>query len=82
MNNVIRFAMRTVEEIFEAFGGPAAFARHLEIKGSTASEMKRRRSITIEHWPKLIAAARSLNIEISNDDLVAIHVREREGEAV
>ncbi len=69
--------MVTVPDIFEKFGGPTAVAAALEVRTSTASEMKRRGSIPVKHWPKLIDAARERGIEgVSADTLTRIHAGE------
>lgn len=73
--------MKRVSDIFDAFGGPARFARCLDIGNSTASEMKRRRSIPVEYWPNLIRQALAEGIDLTNDDLVRIHVDERKTHA-
>lgn len=66
--------METVTDIFEEFGGPAAVAAALDVRNSTASEMKRRGSIPVRHWPKLIEAARERGIEgVDADKLTMIH---------
>jgi hypothetical protein len=64
----------TVAEIFDALDGPANVARALGVGQSTASEMKRRRSIPVGHWPALMAAAARRGVEIDEASLVRIHV--------
>jgi hypothetical protein len=68
---VIPFFMKTVPDIFDALGGPAQVARLLNTKQSTASEMKRRKTIPLIYWPRLIKVCADLN----NDLLVKIHTR-------
>lgn len=65
--------MRTVSDIFDQFGGPASVARLLGVNASTASEMKRRSSIPVRHWPALTAEAKERGIPLTNDDLVDAH---------
>jgi hypothetical protein len=67
----------TVSDIFDALGGPAAFARALELKGgSTASEMKRRGSIPVEYWPRLVAIGVEQNIAwLTYEELALMHAR-------
>ena len=67
--------METVHDIIEALGGTSAFGRAIGVKQSTASEMKRRASIPVEHWPKLILAAKETGKIITNDELVEMHLR-------
>lgn len=53
--------MDSVDDIFEYFGGPAKVARHLGVGPSTASEMRRRQSIPVEHWDMLLVADQQLD---------------------
>lgn len=66
-------SMNTVTDIIDACGGTSAFARLLEVKPSTASEMKRRQSIPVDYWPRLVRAAEGEGIVINNDLLVSVH---------
>jgi hypothetical protein len=40
----------TVDDVFEALGGVNSVARSLNVNYSTASEMRRRKSIPSHHW--------------------------------
>lgn len=74
--------MNTVEDVFLGFGGTSAFAGALELNLSTASEMRRRSSIPVRYWPKLVEVARQRDIEgINNDSLVKIHAHVGQGAA-
>ncbi|QUS40596.1 hypothetical protein RPMA_18440 [Tardiphaga alba] len=67
--------MNTIDEVFAAFSGTSAFAAALGLNLSTASEMRRRSSIPVRYWPKLVDAARERAIDgITFDTLVAMHV--------
>lgn len=66
--------MRTVVDLFETFGGPAAVGRIIARRASTASEMKRRRSVPTRYWPALISAAREKGIDLDEATLVRIHL--------
>ena len=66
--------METVADLFASFGGPAAVARAIGKGQSTASEMKRRRSVPTRYWPALLAAAKANAIELSEADLLRLHV--------
>ena len=56
--------MKTVSDILDALGGNTAVAKLIGAKhASTVSEMRRRGSIPVEHWPKLIAASQDLDAE-------------------
>ena len=66
--------MNRVEDVFLKFEKTSAFADALGLKLSAASEMRRRGSIPVRYWPKLVEAARERGFdEITNDSLVAIH---------
>lgn len=54
--------MRTVPEIFDALGGPLEVARILDVKNSTATEMKRNESIGVQYWRALVDHAKSKKI--------------------
>jgi hypothetical protein len=69
--------MNTVDDVFSGFGGPTAFGRAIGVKPSAASEMKRRASIPVVYWEKLVEAARQRGIQISYDRLVSIHTNQR-----
>jgi DNA-binding transcriptional regulator YdaS (Cro superfamily) len=66
--------MKTIADIVQRFGGPSEFARALGVGTSTASEMKRRQSIPVDHWQRLILEARSRGIDgLSYATLVSVH---------
>lgn len=68
---------KTVDDVFEAFGGPSAFSRVLELKGSsTGSEMKRRGRISVGLWPRIIQLASERNIDwLTYECLALMHAR-------
>lgn len=67
--------IETVDDVFTAFGGPAVVMRILDLKRSTATEIKRRGSIPVEYWPGLIEAAPRYGISgLTSDKLLQIHV--------
>lgn len=66
--------MNTVEDVFAKFEKTSAFADALGLKLSAASEMRRRQSIPVRYWPRLVDAARERSVtEITYDQLVLIH---------
>jgi hypothetical protein len=67
-------AMKTVDDIFDAFNGPAEVARTIGKRTEHATAMRRRKSIPVAYWPRLVdgAKARGLN-GITYDALVAAH---------
>lgn len=72
--------MQTVADLVDRFGGPAEFARAIGKRPSTASEMKRRRSVPISHWPALIVAAQEKGIALDEATLVRIHLAPAEAD--
>ena len=68
----------SIDDLFEKFGGPAAMGRALGVPPSTASEMRRRRSIPVRYWPALIEKAPEHKIAgIDAETLMRIHVHDR-----
>lgn len=68
--------MNSVEDVFEKFKKTSVFADALGLKLSAASEMRRRKSIPVRYWPKLVEVAQERGFdEITNDTLVAIHAQ-------
>jgi len=65
--------MKDVSQIITDLGGPTAFGRAIGVGTSTASEMKRRKSIPVQYWPSVIAAADQIGKPVSPDDLMAAH---------
>jgi hypothetical protein len=77
--------MKTFGDLFDAMGGPAAVAQIINVKLSTATEMKRRGTIPVDYWPKLLKGAerkgillrrtRTSELEpIDAADLMKLHV--------
>lgn len=61
----------TVAQIIEQLGGNTAVARIIDRKPSAVSEMKRRGSIPVEYWPRLIDAARGRGKLLDAEALMA-----------
>lgn len=71
--------MNTFGDIFEKLGGTGAVARAIEVGHSTASEMRRRKSIPVKYWPALIAFSKTVeNAELDTDMLVRLHIEASE----
>lgn len=71
-------APKTVPGLIDRFGGISAFARLIgAARASTASEMKRRASIPVKHWPKVVEAAGKAGFDLSAEDLVQMHVKDK-----
>lgn len=65
--------IRSVPELFDRLGGPAAVARLIGKPASTASEMKRRRSIPVEYWPVIINAGAAQDIGLDAEKMLRLH---------
>jgi hypothetical protein len=66
--------MTSVSTLFDVLGGPTKVARLLGVGFTTASEMKRRGSIPVKYWPRLVAAADTEGLEaITYERLVLMH---------
>lgn len=55
--------MRTFEDVFKAFGGPASYADAIGIKVFHARTMKQRGSIPPAYWSTTVKAAAQRGIE-------------------
>lgn len=67
-------AMTDIPMIFDELHGPAEVARLLNVKPSTASEMKRRRVIPVKYWPRLVAICKEKRISgVNYNKLVELH---------
>lgn len=66
--------MKTIDDIFDAFNGPAEVARIIGKRTEHATAMRRRGSIPVVYWPSLFAVAKARGISgITYDALVAVH---------
>lgn len=65
--------MQSVSHLFETLGGPTKVARILGVGFTTASEMKRRGSIPVKYWPKIVGVSR-----ITYEQLVEMHANPTE----
>lgn len=65
----------TPEGLIKSFGGSGPFSREIGVKQTTGSEMKRRNSIPVAHWPAVVAAAKRCGVRgVTYELLVRIHV--------
>ncbi len=72
-------APKTIPELIDAFGGSTSFSKIIDKIPSTASEMKRTRSIRVRYWPKVIAAAAKRGIRgVSSETLMQMHLEDEE----
>lgn len=71
--------METLDDLYDAFKGPAGVGRAIGKSTEHAFAMKRRRSVPVRYWPALLSAARSLNLKLDEACLVRIHTSSCEG---
>ena len=71
-----KVTMKSVKSIIDALGGNGRVASWLGLSPSAASEFKRRNSIPVKYWPRLIELASASNVELDNDTLVEVHAGE------
>jgi hypothetical protein len=66
--------MKTLDDIFAAFKGPAELARVIGKRTEHATAMRRRKSIPVAYWPRIVDEAQARGIDgLNYDALVAIH---------
>lgn len=65
-----------IEQIFEDLGGTSAVAKLIGVGQSTASEMKRRKSIPVKYWPTLVASEKAAQTGVTYDRMLAVHLPE------
>lgn len=68
--------METIDDLFRAFGGPAAIGRIIGKRTEHATGMKRRNSIPVRYWQALIESDRGRELGLTYAKLVELHVRE------
>lgn len=67
-----------LDDLFDCFGGASSVARLLGVGASTASEMKRRGSIPVHYWPRLIEGATERGIcGVTHEALTTVHAEKR-----
>jgi hypothetical protein len=72
--------MRSVSDFIEVLGGSTTVASLLGLPGTTVASWKGRKSIPVEHWPKLLEIARDRGIEGGDYEmLVGLHARPVQG---
>jgi hypothetical protein len=70
----MKHVMKDIDTIFSELGGTGKVADFLDVKPSAASEMRRRKSIPVKYWPKLVSACAANGVYgVSYDALVSMH---------
>lgn len=71
--------MNSISDIVDVIGGSGKLAIILGVKPSAASEMKRRDSIPVKYWPKLVDECRAIGVRgVNYDSLVSLHQKKHE----
>jgi hypothetical protein len=68
----------TFAELLDNWPTPKALSADLDVPYINAQQMKRRRSVDVAHWPRLIDLLAAKGIALTNDDLVAMAIKRRE----
>ena len=69
----ILLCMNSIDDLFKAFGGTAAFGRVIGKRTEHAGAMKNRQSVPLRYWPALISSERGREIGLTSADLMRIH---------
>ena len=74
--------MNSITHLFDALGGPAVIGRGVGITTEHAAAMRRRGSIPVSYWPKLIESAAQRGVSgVTYDALVALHSQRKRNSA-
>jgi hypothetical protein len=66
------------DELLELWETPKALSIALGVPYVNAQAMKRRKSVDVTHWPRLVQLMAARGIVITSDDLVQMAVKRRE----
>lgn len=70
--------LSTFDDVLALWATPKALSEALGVPYINAQAMKARKSIAVDHWPKLIEALKALGYSLTNDELVAMAIKRRE----
>lgn len=62
----------TFEELLAMWETPKALSADLGVPYVNAQLMKRRKSVGVDHWPRLIEAVGAKGLRLTTDDLLAM----------
>lgn len=68
----------TFDELLALWETPKALSADLGVPYVNAQLMKRRKSVGVDHWPKLIEVAQARGVALTTDDLLAMRAANRE----
>jgi hypothetical protein len=66
------------DELLALWETPKSLSVALGIPYVNAQAIKRRKSLDVAHWPRMIELAAARGIQITNDDLVGFAIKRRE----
>lgn len=70
--------LNTFEDVLALWEKPKALSDDLGVPYVNAQAMKSRKSIAVDHWPRLIELLAERGYTVSTDDLLAMRSRSRE----
>ncbi len=65
--------MDSIESLFAQLGGPSEVGRIIGKSTEHAAAMKRRKSIPVRYWSKLMLAAQQNGVDLDADRLTKLH---------
>ncbi len=65
--------MDSIESLFAQLGGPSEVGRIIGKSTEHAAAMKRRKSIPVRYWSKLMTAAQQSGVDLNADRLTKLH---------
>ena len=65
--------MDSIESLFAQLGGPSEVGRIIGRSTEHAAAMKRRKSIPVRYWSKLVVAAQQNGVDLNADRLTKLH---------
>lgn len=65
---------KTFDELLSLWETPKDLSLALDVPYVTAQQMKRRKTVSVEHWPKLIELTKARGVQITAEDLLKMKV--------
>lgn len=65
--------MDSIESLFAQLGGPSEVGRIIGKSTEHAAAMKRRKSIPVRYWSRLMVAAQQNGVDLNADRLTKLH---------
>lgn len=74
--------LKTFDDVLEVWEKPKALSDDLGVPFVNAQAMKARKSIAVDHWPKLIELLKARGYSLTTDDLARMWKQAREQRAL